>query len=329
MEFDFKAMQAKMSQELAQSNSRSENSDGSGLPLVYIGQNGKVVTKLFYNAKMKGLQRKIVRHPADKEGKTKIPCLKQMYGNVECPICEAIKNIKQAKGDNCGVDKYAYKARGICYGQLIDFSSNYCSEENAPKKGDIVMLMYPRTIYEKINQLMVDSGEDVGKLIASNTGFATILSRTQVGKKYEYAVSIDALKGEIKSFDTVDEYESTLENLPDLSEAFAPSEVNEELCSKARLTAETIMQEFIGSSIVNPGMGATESTPVPPVEFDVSDDLPFVVDNQTEAVNKTVSTTPDTDESANKPCFGQHKDNDATCMNCPVECDCIVSEISS
>lgn len=325
MEFDFKAMQQKMSQELANTKSYSENSEGTGLPLVYLGQNGKMVTKLFYNPKMGGLQRKITRHPIDAEGKAKVPCLKEMYGE-DCPICETIKNIKQAKGDDCGVGKYAYKARGICYAQLIDFDPVYCSEQNDPNKGDTVMLMYPVTLYNKVNQLMVDAGDNVGKLIASNSGFATIFSRSQTGKKYEYNVTLDALRGEVKSYDTADQYEDALSNLPNLNDAFVPSMPNDEIRNKVKAASEAIMQEFLGSAIVNPGDSAKEVT-APPPEFDNDDELPFEIEDEDEVVAKTVEATSTIEANGNKPCFGKHKDGDANCMNCPMECDCIVSGI--
>lgn len=350
MEFDFKAMQAKMSQELASSKtSNSNNGESSGYPLVYVGQNGKLVVKLFYNAKMGGLQRKLIRHPdpADTEGKAKISCM-QMYGERDCPICKAIKEIEQAKGEDVGVSKdFGYKARGICYAQIIDYSPVYFTKDTDPKKGDIVMLMYPITIYNKINELMVNAGENVGKLIASNTGFAVELSRTQSGKKFDYTVSLDALRGEVSAFDSVAEYEEFLTNLPNLGDAFVSSTPTEEIRRKVGVSADALMQQYLGSAIKTPT--AKSVVPSEPVATDDDDmELPFDVEVPSEPVapkavtkkapKKEKVVAPVEDQEAEKIveeatpvkegmplCFGKHNDSSKECIECDFECECVMN----
>lgn len=339
MGFDFKAMQEQMAKELA-ADSRSESTYDSEYPLVYTANNGKLTVKLLLNKKMGGLQRRILRHPGDAEGKSKVPCLSQFSRGGEplvCPICEAIRNAEQAKGKEIGAfRKYGYKIRGICYAQIIDHDATYFTEESSPRKKDIVMLMYPKTVYDQLNKLMVDAGANIEKVLGTNSGIPVIIERSQRGKEFpKFNVSFDAFH-EVSSFGTDAEFEALLDKLPNLNDAFYPVEITDEIETKVNQAAQAITQEYLGGNIVNPTKKEAEPKPEPkkvevaksedstvaPFEPDDEDELPFEVD-----VPKSASegATEKVEANGMPECFGKHDDNSNKCNLCVHECDCVLS----
>jgi hypothetical protein len=332
LNLDLKALQEKMSNELAESTKSS--SDESGYPLVYTGQNGKLTVRLLYNIKMGGLQKKIIRH-ASSDGKTKVACL-QSYGE-DCPICEAIKNVESNKGKESGVQiKNGYKIRGVCYAQIVDHEATYFTEENSPKKGDIVMLMYPKTVYDQLNKLIVDAGPNVAKILGSNSSIPAVIERTQKGKDFpKFTVSLYPY-GESKAYSTDAEYESVLNELPNLAEAFTPIRPTEEVRTAAKALADAIMAENFGSQIVNPTIPQATVMPTPKVVTPLpeTDELPFDMDmaEPTNVKKEPVTVTQVVEEVVSKPntsgkpnCFAHHDDNSDKCSECKFECDCVMA----
>ena len=331
-DFDFKAMQDKMAEELA-STTKTENSFDSEYPLVYVGNNGKLTVKLLANLKMGGLQRKLLRHPADAEGKAKVPCM-SAYGET-CPICEAIRSIEQAKGKEIGAyRKYGYKIRCVCYAQIIDHDATYFTEQNDPKKKDVVMLMYPKTVYDQLNKIMVDAGSGIEKVLGMNTGIPVIIEKQQKGKEIpKYTATFDAFH-EVSSFNTDEEFVALLNKLPSLEDAYYPSMPTAEIRSKVQAVAEAITQEYLCSSIVNPTPKVETKTDVKvevPSTFSSSDDtedddLPFEVGDVTTDIEKKVDEVVATSVPEGKPsCFSNHEDSEK-CSNCIHECDCVLAQ---
>lgn len=332
LNIDLGTLQKKMSEELAETN--KSNSEDSGYPLVYTGQNGKLTVRLLYNIKMGGLQKKIIRH-ASSDGKTKVACL-QSYGE-DCPICEAIKNVETNKGKDAGCQiKYGYKIRGICFAQIVDHEATYFTEENSPKKGDVVMLMYPKTVYDQLNKLIVDAGPNVAKILGSNSSIPAVIERTQKGKDFpKFTVSLYPY-GESKAYSTDAEYESVLNELPNLAEAFTPIKPTEELRTSARAVAEAITAEYFGSQIINPIIPQAQVAQTPKVVTPLpeTDDLPFEMDmaEPTNVKKETVTVSQVVEEVVNKPntsgkpnCFGKHDDGSDKCTDCKFECDCVMA----
>ena len=339
--FDFKAMQEKMAEELAAEPSRS-NSYESEYPIVYIGKNGKLTVKLLVNKKMGGLQRRIIRHPADADGKTKVPCLSQFSVNGEpmkCPICEAIKSVEQAKGNEIGAfRKYGYKIRGVCYAQIIDHDATYFTEENSPRKKDIVLLMYTKTVYDQLNKIMVDAGPNIVEVLGTNTGIPVIIERTQKGKEpMKFTTTFDAFH-KVSSFDTDEEFDALLDKLPDLNSIYYKADVTDDTITKVNQVAQAITQEYLGSSIINPTPKAeapntAEKKPEPKlVPFEGDDDiqLPFELDElevkDDSKLEEVVEVVEAPTSNSDKPtCFGKHDDASPKCNLCSEECECVLS----
>lgn len=331
MPIDFKKLQEQAQKEIAESSSNGSYDDGSNkYKFAYLGQNGKVTAKIFYNPKMGGIQRKIVRHTTG-DPKVKVPCLS--YYGEECPICKAIKDVQAVKGQDSGVFmKYGYKTRGACYAQLIDFDANFFTESKDPKRRDIVLLMYPKTIYDKVNQEVVNAGENLDKLVGSNSGLPLVFQRTQNGNSYDYNVSIYPF-GESKSFETDEEFDKAMDELPNLGDVLMPEHPNDEIRQKANAVAQAITSEYFGNSVVNPTPVMSAPKPVeqktvtPP--SNTTDDLPFAMgdsDNNTfSELTETKAETTSVPEGM-PPCFGKHNDTSNECMMCPCECECVMNE---
>lgn len=276
--FDLSKVRQLAQEEVDAKNERNQgNSEGNKYPLVYPAQNGKLVVKLLYNVKSGTVQRKIVRHNGEKE---KIPCLQQMYG-VECPICVSINQVEQTLGKEMGAwRKYGYKARGICYAQIMDHEATYFNGEGDPQKGDIVLLMYPVSVYDEINRIIIDSGEHLEQLVAQNEGLPIVINRSLKGNGIpEYSTSVYPY-GKMKSFgdstEVIDgktviktgdqKFEEVLNEIPNLNEAMGiPQYQDDTTIEKANALGETITQEYMGSKIVNPSesQGTQFSSEVP------------------------------------------------------------------
>jgi len=331
MPIDFKALQAKSQKEL-ESQSNSENRTDFPYPFVYTGPNGKLTVRLFYNEQTGSIQRRIVRHAIDSEGK-KAVCL-QEYGE-DCPICSAIKSALEVD-EKCGARmKYGYKIRGVCIAQVIDHEATYFTEEGDPKKGDIVILMYPKTVYDQINRLIVNAGENLNKVIGSNKGIAIVIEKISKGKSIpEFNVSFDTFRGEFNAFETDEKYEEEISKFPSLDDLFYPPRPTDEIRTTVQAAADAIRAEYLGSKVVNPSTPKTTPTPAPtkkveetremPFDLGEDDDLPFEVDglDDHEVKEEPKPETKTSEDSELPPCFGKHDDNSSKCILCSCEAEC-------
>lgn len=313
MKIDLNAIRAQAEEEI---NSRRGEGEGSGnqYPVVYPGENGKLTVRLLYNVKANVVQRKIVRHG-------KVACM-SVYGE-SCPVCDAIAQVKEMKGDDSGVSrKYGYKVRGVCYAQIVDHEATYFRGENDPKKGDVITFMYPLTVFKGISDKIFESGDNLNKLISENDGLPIVVKRAQEGKGFpSYSVEVFPY-GSSKMFKDDDEktgeekFDDLLNSLPNLYDAFIPNLPNDEVRKENKALAETIIQEYLSGNTVNPGDSDT-SAPTPKEEEDKK------AESFKEAVSNPAPTQePSSDSSGRPECFGNHKDGDKKCMLCPLEPEC-------
>lgn len=350
--FDLSKVRQLAQEEVDAKNEKSQgNGESSKYPLVYPAQNGKLVVKLLYNVKSGIVQRKIVRHNGEKE---KIPCLQQMYG-IECPICVSINQVEQTLGKEMGAwRKYGYKVRGICYAQIMDHEATYFNGEGEPKKGDIVLLMYPASVYDEINRIIIDSGEHLEQLVAQNEGLPIVINRSLKANGIpEYSTSVYPY-GKMKSFEDSTEvvdgkpviktgdqkFEEVLNEIPNLNESLGVAQYQDDsTIEKANALGETITQEYMGSKIVNPSepQGTQFANEIPQNMFGEQQAIQNEVNKQAQAQVVVQTTTQPILEnnttivseqvssgniSNRPPCFGQHKDNEKNCLMCPMEDDC-------
>lgn len=291
----------------AEVNEANENNYESKYQLIYPHIDGSIVFRPLYNVKSNIVQKRLVRH--DAEGRTKVPCL-SVFGE-DCPICEAIKNVEDSKGKDIGVRrKHGYKVRGLCFAELIDISSQY---ENV-KKGDIVLLMYPKTVYDGINKIMADAGDKLQSLVCQYDSLAFILERKEQANKFPgYDIRLSPFCN-TPIHKSQAEFEETLKDLDELSELIVPTYITDEIRDSAKALADVINAEYLKSTVVNPN--------------DDEDEIPFENrDSKSSAVESLtdIGTTQETNNTTKhtQQCFGNYDKNNKKCILCMDEIECV------
>lgn len=307
--YDLSGLQASAQEEIEENEKKTKEREG--FPLVYPIDNGTFRIKLLFNPISNSVQRKITRHQV---GKDKIPCM-AVYGE-DCPICSAIKNAEDEHGKDCGAwSKYGYKTRGISLAVLVDHDAGMFKGNNDPKKGDVILFMYPPTLYNKINEIIVKAGSHLEDLVVNNNGKTIEITRKQKNGGFpEYDVSVYAY-GDEKVKETDKEFEELLDSLPDINEQMMPNYPNEEIREKVRAAAESIDVEYASGRVLNPNN---------PPEENNSSANDSIKQSSSGNISQDISNA--NNDTGDKPeCFGNHCD-DSKCLICPFECDCMISE---
>jgi hypothetical protein len=302
--------------EVEETQNRQASRENSKYPVVYTGENGKLTVRILYNVKAGLVQRKVIRH--ESSSKSKVPCL-QVYGE-DCLVCKKISEVEQIKGRECGAfRKYGYKVRGICYAKIVDHEATYFRDNNSPKKGDIILLMYPKTVYDDINKIIVDSGEHLSKIIVANEGIPVVIERTQKGKEFPSYKAYVYPYGAVKAFESDSEgtgdqkFEDMLNDIPDISESLMPKYPSEDVRTTNKALAETIHQEYMNGSVINPN------------DSD-KDDNTSSSDIKEESTNIAQTSSNEIHGAGMPECFGNHVDNENKCLLCVYESECVASK---
>ena len=310
----------------------TKSSGGSGehsttYPVLYPGEVGSLKLRLFYSEKFGALQsRQIARHDG---AKGKVVCM-STYGE-DCPVCAAISEVESVKGDKCGVRaKYKAKNRWLCYAQLVDFTGKYCTRDNDPKKGDMVIFMYPIQVFKAISSLIVEYAENLDKIIGGNEAKPFIFNMAKTGSFIDYKVQLDAF-GTIKSFSSEDEFQDKMGELPNINGELCDVNPTEEVRVAAKALAETIRQEFMNSNIVNPSDGSSEPDTVPQnTNGSVANagDVESMVSNMVNTGSINDASSEDSDKPDGAPeCFGHRENNSDKCSKCLHEPECYLSSL--
>lgn len=266
--------------------------------LLYPGE-GLTRVKLMYNAKAGILMRQIHRHTTT-DGKTKVPCL-SMY-NEECPVCKVLNTIKERTGRD--VWKWQRSFRGIAFAQFLGGSNSY----NNMKVGDIVIFMFPWTVYQRINEIITELGTDMEKLMATNKGYVIEIKRQRNPENNQITYEVELDRNMETSFDTDEDYFRALEELDDLNEQICPIEIDNTIIESVRSFARKLEADNLSmtSTYVSDGV---ENVPTKNEQ---------VATQMSNAVN---SSAPKDAPS----CWGHHNDNSIDsnqCLLCPYELDC-------
>jgi len=326
MNIDIDALISAMDSDNTQ-NTNIEKSYDSQYKFLYPFTDGKIMLRILYNPKAGVPQRRISRH--DTGEKTKVPCL-STYG-MDCPVCKAIKDVESEKGSECGAfKKYGYKIRGICYAYVEEIDSAYNkgkSDEEIIKKGDTILFMYPKTVFEAISKIIRDAGARAKSILADNEGIPLVIERETKGNGFpSYTVSLYPF-GLTKVFNEGSDAESQakfdahLEELPNLNDQFVPipttsdpkSDAIAEIIKSAKALANTIVSEYSNSAI-NPNQ----------VVNDEEYDLPFYTADDAITSSPKTESAPVQNASGGIEidCFGNYKD-DQKCRLCTQEYDCM------
>lgn len=226
---------------------QEEKGDGSGLKLVY-PQNGTLKFRLLYNQKSGVAMRKFERH---KINGNQVVCLTN-YGQA-CPICQMLDNISNAKG----VDLWQLKriTRGIAYAEFIEADYRWDNPQNAPTKGEIILLMFPWSVYTDLNRLLNSAGQNIYSLIASNVGGVFKITRYVEGRQTKYRTEIDPFDNQHQTRPTEEEYAKLLTDLPSLNEKFVPMDLSDKIIKAAQTTADELNREYLSPQVYQPNVG--------------------------------------------------------------------------
>lgn len=250
---------------------------------------GTLKVKLLYNPKSNMLGRITKKHVIDK---SKAICL-SMYGQ-ECPICKTVQNIKNAIGQD--IWKFNARVRAITFAQYVGAVNYTWSQENPePKVGEIVILMYPWTVYQDINRLLVNCGSNASQLIATNVGKVVNISRWQESGMTKYKCEVDAFAPDFKSANSDEEFESILRGLPSLEDINCPAELTDEIMKTTNEVAEALSREYLKTSPSRPMQASTAFVPQSNIEPSQPANVPSTKDY---------------------PCIGNYNSNDPKCIAC-------------
>lgn len=228
-------------------NNENENSAGNGLKLVYT-IDGDIKVKLLFNPSSGLVTRKIDRHSI---GGNKVPCM-TMYGQP-CPVCKQIETIQNAKG----LDLWKLKktTRGIAFAQYIESNYKWEKPEYEPKPGEVILLMFPWTVYKDINKIIAEAGAQAETVVATNTGRVVKISRWKDGNQVKYAASIDAWAQPYTSCEATDGktadqvFEDMLNNMESLNNKICPMTLDDETVTKCKELSDSLYREYLQGNV--------------------------------------------------------------------------------
>lgn len=315
-------------------------SSGNNYPTIIYPATGTIRVRLLFNPKSSSVMRLIHRHKLDSG---KIDCAAH-YGQ-DCPVCKQLETIKTVKG----LDLWTLKSKtyGIAYAQFIDVSTGYDfgNRRNVPKRGDLVVLMFPWSVYSQISGCIQKAGENAGQLLVENESKPIIIERKLQNDRVEYRVDVDTFST-FQSCESQAQFDKFLMDLPDLSDTITPKEMPEGLLIKLQLEADNLSAKYLGGTqqapVYVPPVPPTPVTPMipnPETTNVITPQAPAQLQPQVSVVNdnnnndvapldQSVTTQQDNEqavinnENGPKPCFGNLNLSNKECLICPHTIEC-------
>lgn len=232
--------------------------DMKGYKLFYPAGQTRAKLKLLYNVQTGLVGRAVTKHQFTyavvngKRFKVNPPCLKQ-YG-VECPVCSVTKNIIDIKGKDVLTNTHRWTQKYISFAYVEEISGH--PETDSEKKvnpGDIVLFMYPNTIFKKVNEIIerCSSTGDVDKFFAQNESVSFLLSVDSNASATDmYNFMPDAISTS-KIYNTPDgdvKFAEMLNSLPSLYEIYLPEHATDEIVALNREVADELSKRFLSNN---------------------------------------------------------------------------------
>lgn len=230
---------------------QQEKDSSSNMKLIY-PQNGELKVRLLYNNPAGVVMRKFERHKINGQ---QITCLSN-YGR-ECPVCKILDNIQNMKGTDLWQLKRT--TRGIAYAEFVESNYRWDNPQDAPTKGEIVLLMFPWTVYTDLNRLINSAGQNIYDLIASNVGGVFKISRWVEKGQTKYRAEIDPFDRQHRTCATDEEYQKLIMELPSLNEKFVPVEITDAIIKSAQNAADELNAEYLSPNVYQPNVGQAGS----------------------------------------------------------------------
>lgn len=235
--------------------------DMKGYKLFYPAGQTRAKLKILYNVQTGLVGRAVTKHQFTyavvngKRFKVNPPCLKQ-YG-MECPVCNVTKNIVDIKGKEVLQNTHRWTQKFISFAYIEEISGH--PETDAEKKvnpGDIVLFMYPNTIFKKVNEIIercVTSGDPnaADKFFAQNESVSFLLSVDPNAAATDmYNFMPDAISTS-KVYNTPDgdaKFVEMLNSLPSLYDIYLPAQATDEIIALNKETADELSKRFLSNN---------------------------------------------------------------------------------
>ena len=321
--------------EQSKTNTKETNEDNQ-YKLLYPHQQGQIVFRLLPNNKANAVQRLIARHKipdtTNQYGSKNVACMNAHY-NEDCPICRAIKDAQQLNGKDCDAfRKFGYKQRGICYAYIVSITPEY----KDIKAGDIVLFMYPKSVYTEIQNQIVQYAQNLDDIFNKNEGATFILENKKSATGFpEYSVKVNVGWGNpvlAPVTSSQAEYDALLNTLPDLNEVMVPSKKPDNLDADATAAADLIKITYgcvsEGYKKAQDTNGNTIANSFNRSSIDIVEDAPPIptpppATNGWSAPWEIPSSPSAPAATDGKPtCFGCHS-GEAKCSLCEYEIECL------
>lgn len=336
MKINISELENAISEEINSSNNGNNANRNSENPykIFYPFNDGEYEFRIFFNFKANRVQRLIIRHNNDGKN-AKVPCL-SAYGE-DCPACKAIKDVENALGKDIGVfRRYGYSKKGICYAQIIQAPDKALKGENAPQKGDIVLLMYPKSVFDSINSIIMSAikSDKIDDIVNKNVAYHISLNRDS--SKGPNGYQVIQTFNQSKLFNTDEEFDKFISELPNLDEQIVPTTPKQETFQATKAFAEVVTSTYLNGAVSNPNESDT-----PQVQKSVAqkldeiidtgdDDMPWDSGNNSMDVSQLKEIPVDDidieteteSKSSNPECFGKYNKDSSTCWLCPCDIEC-------
>lgn len=170
------------------------------------------------------------------------------HGMNECPICKAIKEVKDATGKSLGTD--ATKKRAIVLAQYVGSYGYTWSQDNPePKIGEVIMVMGPGRLYDTVNTTILNSGpEGVTKILTDVNGAVVAINRDGNGQSAVITPTYETFTSAADQ----QSYDALLDSLEDLRYITHPKDLTQEEYAKMVEVGQTITKTYLGQQFVNP-----------------------------------------------------------------------------
>lgn len=300
---------------IAQSINNGDDSSNKSYkyPLVYPAPNSTLVLRVLFNPASGNVVRLINRHG-------KIPCYKTY--NQECPICKVQQQVKDLTGQDPFARKDASKSRGIAYAQFVSSTTPIKKNETEfVNPGDIVLFMFPWSVYQQINASIQGFGP-TGMERAFTHADEGFFIQVQVGPDFKYTTT--QLPYMSNNFGYTDEtFLAMLDGMDSLLDQVIPESITEEVDKQVKEYATSIQKEYITPAV--PNQGPINATPVNYGTPTSVTPTPIPTQAQAQPVYQP-TPTPVASPASRPQCFGCHEDGSPKCIVCPDEMMCMQSK---
>lgn len=346
MAFDFSAIIAEETKKQQENERTGTNS--TGFKTVYPFSNGRLEFKFIGNEPSGLLYRELYFHeyyPNNK--KQKVPCLHNMYG-MDCPICNAVRNIQDTFEDSDVFRKYGFKKQGIMFAKLLNVTpDNYFGDSaNPPKPGDIVIFMFPKSVITELRNLIIEFGDECDTLFTNNeTRNVTLKIETQANgfPGYTFYVKNNSTTLCVDESGNPDQaaFNEFMANMPNLKEMKFPSAPTEDFMNIHKTIVEEINRKYFGENLNEVAkqdfataapMGQVSNTRnIKPLQVNNVNNISATpVENSPEftsfsemALNDALGTNNDSSDKEERPaCFGNNEYNEK-CSKCKWDAMCV------